>query len=181
MMIVPVIRRRHDRRLEKEGRPRVRPEMTPADWLLEVLAIGGLLAFAGYVIYQYPKLPSVIPSHFDAAGTPDDYSGRSTILALPGIALFIYLLLSLIAMVPHQFNFSVKITPENALKQYTMAIRLIRYLKLTIILIFFYITTEIAREATSSGSGLGLWFMPVSLGAVFIPLIYYLVYARRYR
>jgi len=155
--------------------------MTPADWLLEGMAIIGLLAFAGYVIYQYRRLPAVIPSHFNAAGMPDDYSGKSTILALPGSALFVYLLLTLIAMVPHQFNFSVKITPENALKQYTMAIRLIRFLKLAIILIFFYITVAIAGQASGSGAGLGQWFMPVSLGAVFIPLIYYLVYARRYR
>jgi uncharacterized membrane protein len=180
-MIIPVVRGSQNRRVDKSGRPRVRPEMTPADWLLEALAFLGLLVFAGYVIYHYRRLPDIIPSHFNAAGMPDDYSGKATILGLPGSALFVYLLLTLIALVPHQFNFSVKITPENALKQYTMAIRLIRFLKLTIILVFFYITTDIVRESDGNGSGLGLWFLPVSLGFIFIPLIFYLIRARRNR
>lgn len=167
--------------VNKANRPRIRPEMTPIDWLLEFAALLGLMIFFGYVIYHFPKLPESIPSHFNGAGQPDEYSGKSTFWLLPAIALFIYALLSLIALVPHQFNFTVNITPANALKQYTFAIRLMRYLKAAIIYLFFYISYATIRVAAGTDSGLGIWFLPFVLGGIFIPLIIYFILASRNR
>ncbi len=168
-------------RAEKAGRPTVRPEMSPVDWLLEAFALIGILGFLGFVIYQYPRLPESIPSHFNGAGMPDDYSSKSSILALLGIGMFIYVLMSLIALVPHQFNFTVKITPQNALKQYTMAIRLIRYLKVVIIWLFFYISYATVRVVAKEDSGLGAWFMPITLAGILVPVIVYIILAGRKR
>jgi uncharacterized membrane protein len=169
------------KRVNKADRPVVRPEMVPLDWLLEALALLGILFFLGFVIYQYPRLPDSIPSHFNGAGKPDDYSGKSSMLFLAGIGIFIYILLSLIALVPHQFNYTIKITPANALKQYTVAIRLIRYLKVAIICLFFYIGYATVRVVGNEDSGLGLWFTPIALGGIFIPVIIYVIVAARNR
>jgi uncharacterized membrane protein len=155
--------------------------MAPIDWLLEAMAILGLMILLGFVIYQYPRLPGTIPSHFNWAGLPDEYSSKSSFWLLPGIGVFIYILLSLIVLIPHQFNYSVRITPANALKQYAMAIRLIRYLKGAIIWLFFYISYATIRVVTKEDSGLGLWFLPVVLGGILIPVIIYLILAFRNR
>ncbi|MCX6303709.1 MAG: DUF1648 domain-containing protein [Bacteroidetes bacterium] len=168
-------------RTDKSGRPAARPEMAPADWLLEALALIGLMVLAGFAIYQYPGLPEMIPSHFNSTGTPDDYAAKDTFWLLPGISLFIYILLSLISRIPQQFNYAVKITPENALKQYAMAIRLIRYLKAALIWMFFFITRATAQVTANDASGTGMFFIPVMLGGIFIPLIIYLVNSHRHR
>ena len=170
-----------NRRASKENRPVVRPEMGPVDWVLEAVAIIGLMVLLGYVIYQYPRLPETIPSHFDGTGAPDEYSSKSSFLFLPGIDIFIFIFLSLIVLVPHRFNFTVKITPENALRQYAIACRLIRYLKGAVIWIFFYISYATVRVVAKQDAGLGLWFIPVILGFVIIPLIIYQVVASRHR
>ena len=162
-------------RVKKSDRPAVKPEMTPIDWMLEALALLALMILLGFVIYHYPKLPEIIPSHFNKAGMPDEYSSKSSFWFMPGIAIFVYTLMSLVALVPHQFNFPVKITLANALKQYTMALRFIRYLKAVIIWLFFYISFATIRVATSEVSGLGLWFLPVFLGFIFIPLVFYVI------
>ncbi len=167
------------KRDDKSNRPKVRPEMEPIDWVIEAMALIGLMAIWGYVIYHFPNLPETIPSHFNGSGQPDDYSGKDTIWALPAIALFIYVLLSLISLVPHQFNFTVTITPANALKQYTMAIRLIRYLKTAIIYLFFYISYVTIRVAAGVDSGLGLWFLTIVLGGIVVPIIFYLIMANK--
>ncbi len=165
------------RRTKEPDRPVIRPELAPVDWLLEALALIGLVTTMGYVIYVYPKLPSTIPTHFNASGMADDFGSKTSFLFPLGMALFIYILLTLISLVPHTFNFPGKITPQNAARQYTLATRLVRYLKTVIILLFFYISYSTARIVAHETGGLGLWFLPVFLGLVMIPIIIYMVIA----
>jgi hypothetical protein len=64
---------------------------------------------------------------------------------------------------PHIFNYPTEITAENALRQYTTATRLLRYLKPMVVVIFFAIAQQTISTATGTSAGLGLWFLPVSL------------------
>jgi uncharacterized membrane protein len=168
-------------RVNKADRPVIRPEKTPVDWLLEATAFAGLMFSIGFAVYYFPRLPETIPSHFDASGLPDGYSSKSTFLMLPGIGLFVYILLSFIVLVPNQFNYAVKITPANALKQYALAIKLIRYLKAAVIWLFFYISYATIRVAENEEPGLGLWFLPIVLGGIMLPVIIYMIVAFRHK
>ncbi|HPS61573.1 MAG TPA: DUF1648 domain-containing protein [Bacteroidales bacterium] len=172
---------RANRNMNKADRPVINIEMTPADWLLEGVALAGILVMAVVMVYHYPKLPAVIPSHFDGAGMPDDYSAKSSVWALPGITLFLYILLTLIMKIPHQFNYSVKITKENAAIQYAMAMKLIRYLKAGLVWMFFYIAYTTVRVAEKKSTGLGAGFLPIVLVCMILPVFVYLFLAARKR
>jgi uncharacterized membrane protein len=168
-------------RTAKASRPIVKPLPEPIDWLIEAVAISGLVTILGYAIYHYPHLPEMIPSHFNGSGEPDDFGPKSTFWLLPGLSVFIYIMLSLIMLIPQQFNYTVKITPRNALKQYTYAMRLVRYVKAVIIWLFFYICSSTVRVSAGKESGLGLWFLPVFLSVLFIPMILYFILSFRKR
>ena len=43
-----------------------------------------------YTFYYYGKLPEVIPTHFNAAGTPDSWGPKGTIIILPVLSFGIY-------------------------------------------------------------------------------------------
>jgi len=167
------------RNMDKSDRPMLKPELEPLDWLLEVLTLVGLMFFLGYFLYHYRKLPDIIPSHFSASGNPNEFSTKSSLWFLPGMAFFIYALLTIIALIPHQFNYIVKITPENALRQYTMAVRLIRYLKMVLTGLFFYICFSTVRFSMKASSGLGMWFLPLFLTLILIPLFLYMIVSLR--
>jgi hypothetical protein len=62
-----------------------------------------------------------------------------------------------------------------------MAIRLIRYMKAAIIWMFFYISMATVRVALTNGAGLTLWFLPVVLAGIFLPVIIYFIMAYRNR
>ena len=166
-------------RSHKENRPLIKIEWTPIDWILEGIAILGLLTILGTAVYNFPKLPKTIPTHFNAAGQPDGYGDKSFFWTVPCIALFLYLLLTLINLVPHKLDYPVKITPLNASKQYTMGTRLIRYLKMILIWLFFSINYSIIQSISHTGQGLGLWFLPVFLGFIFIPMIVYFIFSSK--
>ena len=56
-----------------------------------------LLAFTVYIVASnYADLPDSIPTHFDAQGDPDGWSGKSAIFLSPGLGLFFYILFSAI-------------------------------------------------------------------------------------
>jgi len=74
---------------------------------------------------------------------------------------------------PHVFNYLVKITPENALGQYTIATKMMRFLKLAIVLIFGFITLEIIQSSTGDSSGRSGWFLPLTLGMILIPIVFF--------
>ena len=160
-------------------RPLIRPEMGPADWLLEVIAISGLMFFLGYVIYNFPNLPETLPTHFNGSGQADEFGDKSSFLLLPGVALFVYILLTLINLIPHRFNFSVKITPANALRQYIMATRMVRILKVSLIWGFCYLSHVTIQVAKGVASGMGIWFVPVFIGVILVPIVIYIIMAKK--
>ena len=164
--------------LEPE-RPVIRPELLPVDWLMEGIAIVSFLSFMGFILYSWPHLPETLPTHFDAAGNPDAWGSKVSILFMPAVGIFIYILLTLINLIPHKFNYLHAITPANAMAQYRMATRLIRYLKIILVLLFFYISYSTVKVAGGGASGLGLWFLPVFLGMLFIPLMIYFILAAK--
>lgn len=160
-------------------RPKIRPEMSPADWLIEAVAFLLLLALAGYTIYWFQRMPGTIPSHFNARGEIDGYGSRGILWFLPAVALFTWLLMTIINRFPHTFNYLTTITPANALRQYRLATRFIRITKGIVIAIFFLIESMMVRGAIEKDPGPFPLLIVVIFGVTFIPLIIYLIAASK--
>lgn len=173
-----LFRKNHD---HKSNRPVLKFEMGPVDWVLEILAFGGLLCFLGFMIYHYANLPDTIPTHFNSEGKPDSYSKKATVWLFPAIAVVIYSILSLISRIPEKLNYPVKITQANARIQYILGLRMIRYLKLAMILMLFYIGYKSVMISLHHSNNIGTWFLPVYISVIFIPIIIYFILALRNR
>ncbi len=156
-------------------RPKLKLELTNADKTLEI--VGWLLLFAlwGLTVANYQRLPDIIPTHFNGAGVADGFGDKWMILTLPLVATVLFVGLTILNRFPHIFNYPTEITADNALRQYTNATRLIRYLKVITAVIFGLIAFQSIRHANGQMEGLGIWFLPMTLGLIFIPLIYFVV------
>jgi len=126
-------------------------------------------------LHSFSNLPSTIPTHFDFAGKADDFGSKATIFLLPIIGTVLFVGLTVLNRFPHIFNFPTKITEENALRQYTLATKMLRFLKTAILLIFSFIVHKIYSAASGKSDGMGYWFMPLLLGLIFVPIIYYII------
>jgi uncharacterized membrane protein len=156
-------------------RPRIRPEKEPVDILLEIAGLVAVLALVVLTAIKYHGLPQQIPTHFNGAGLPDDYSHKSMIWFLAGVAVVLYSGLSLLNRFPYIFNFPVNITPENAERIYRHATRCIRLLNFLLVIMFFYLTWQSIAVATGKSAGLGLWFLPVTIVAILLVTIYMVI------
>jgi len=158
-----------------EERPKIKLELSTADKTFEIIGWLLIISVWGLTITNYANLPETIPTHYNGAGQADGFGGKATILTLPLIATVLFGGLTILNKFPHIFNYPTNITQDNALRQYTNATRMIRYLKLIIVVIFGLIAFKTIQNANGQADGLGIWFLPMTLGLIFIPLIYFVV------
>lgn len=153
-------------------RPKI--ETTKADKILEIIGLISVIGVWCMTIISYTKLPEIIPIHYNGMGEPDGFGEKSDILILPIITTIMFIGLTKLNEYPHIFNYPTKITKENAVKQYTNATRMIRILKLVIVFIFGLIAFQTIRYTNGQTDGLGKWFLPIIIGLMFVPMIYFI-------
>ena len=158
-----------------EERPKIKLELTTADKAFEIIGWVLVISVWGFTVKNYADLPDTIPTHYNIAGEADGFNGKVTILTLPLLATALFVGLTFLNKFPHIFNYPTNITQHNALRQYTNATRMIRYLKLVIVVIFGLIAFKTIQNGNGEANGLGIWFLPLTLGLIFIPLIYFLI------
>jgi hypothetical protein len=59
------------------------------------------------------------------------------------------------------------------------AMRMIRYLKLIIVLLFGYILYADIQYSNGIATGLGVWFLPVTIVVICLPTIYFIFMAMK--
>jgi len=157
-----------------ETRPKINISLSTLDKILE--SIGKLLIIIiwGLTLYTFLKLPTIIPTHFNASGEPDGHGNKLTILILPILASLLYFGLTKLNQYPQSFNYIGTITAENAERQYTIASRMLRFLKIALLLIFSHIILFTYLTTIGLTNGLGVVFLPFTLGIVLIPIIFYI-------
>lgn len=160
-------------------RPKIKIDLTAFDIVLEAFGWLSLLALWILVLTNYPNLTDSIPTHFNGSGQPDRYGSKGNIFTLPVIASILFLLMTLLNRMPHVFNYIVEITTENALRQYTNATKMMRFLKATIVLIFGFISFGTIQNSTGESQGLPVWFLPLTLGMIFIPTAFFIIRSLR--
>lgn len=157
------------------ARPKIKIERTTTDKVVEILGWIALLSIWVLTIASYSNLPKTIPIHYNGAGNADGFGSKINILMLPFIATILFVGMTIANKFPHVFNYPTKITEENAFRQYTNATRMMRYLKLILVALFGLIAFKTIQSTSGNSSGLGIWFLPLTMGLVFIPLTYFII------
>jgi uncharacterized membrane protein len=162
-----------------EYRPKLAIKPTRTDKLAESLAYAFLAATFIVALNAYFTLPETVPVHFNIKGEADGFGSKVSILPLPLISVIMFVGMTILNRYPWVFNYPVKITEENVLKQYTAAVRLMRWLKLSLVLVFFLITAGMSFSAREGSFFMGVWMLPLILVIVNLPLLIYLIEAFR--
>jgi uncharacterized membrane protein len=158
-----------------DERPKLNINLTSSDKVLEMIGWAAILAIWVLIITSYSTLPATIPTHYNSQGIADGFGEKGSILALPIIATILFIGMTILSKFPHTFNYPTDVTANNALKLYTNATKVIRILKLVIVVIFELIILQTIRNVKGEASGLGVWFLPLTLGSVFSPIIYFMI------
>jgi uncharacterized membrane protein len=158
--------------------PAPHPELTvrPIDRLLDAFSLSALLVLWGYVIITYRELPTIIPIHFNFHNEPDNYGSKITLFTMPVVATLVFILLSVLIRIPQKLNYPVKITDENAVRQYRYSTLLLRYMKLVIPLTFLIMSFEMAQAVKNIDPYIR-HSVPISIAFLLLPLPVYIYFS----
>jgi uncharacterized membrane protein len=154
-----------------QPRPRLILTLSPLDNAFELSGKIFLVVTWALTAYIFFKLPATIPIHFNGSGQVDNYGSKATLLILPVLGTLLYAGLTQLNKYPHIFNYMADITEENAVKQYTIATRCLRFIKLAILFIFSVIILFTYLTTIGVTKGLGLWFLPLMFVLFIVPTI----------
>ena len=161
--------------------PRIIIPVSPLERILDAAGAAFVLATFLLPAFTYRSLPSVIPRHFGITGKPDAWGGPNLLFILPVVSLVLYASLTVMRRYPRLFNYPVRITEENAGRQYRLARKLISVLKTVITALFAWIEYRTIQTALGKSEGLGMVFLPVCLALIIGAIAVYFVEAFRSR
>lgn len=148
-------------------RPKIKLPYSQPEKLLQVLSVVALLGLIILTVFSMINLPESIPTHFGADGRANEWGGKGVLLMLPIISVIFFVVVTILERFPWVYNYAVEITEKNAAYQYKLARLMLEWLKFILILIFLYIQWQFMQVAKGLSGGLGAWFLPVSMIAVF--------------
>lgn len=164
-----------------ENRPILKLDLSSGDRFIEAIGWAFLAILWVVTLSFYDKLPEIIPTHFDALGQPNQHGSKLSIMFLPVIGTLVFLGLTVLNMYPHIFNLPVKINESNAYRQYTNATRMLRIIKISITIVFSLVVYMIIVAAKEGAAKSNIWALPIILGIIIIPIIYFLIKAVKMR
>lgn len=156
-----------------EKRQKLKIYLTKIDLFFEVVGWGVLVAMWLVVLLNYSNLPDTIPVHYNELGIIDGYGHKSSIWMLLVVASCLFIGMTILNKFPLICNYLTVIRQDNELRQYTIVTKMIRYAKFILVIIFGYLAFKTIRIALGIGNELGHFFMPLMIGLIFIPFIYY--------
>jgi uncharacterized membrane protein len=153
--------------------PRPYLKVSYEPWMVaaEILTVLVLIGTAIYSVISYQSLPETIPTHFGVDGEANGFGSRATLFFPLVVAVFIYLLLTLIGRFPRIFNYPWRVTEANARRLYTVSVQLLVVLKLEMVALFAYIVTAIVRYATVAPGPFDIGFLFVTVAIIFGTII----------
>ena len=145
--------------------------MRPKLWhhILTGLSALALLGTTIYTAVRWGSLAGKIPTHFDAAGQPTSYGGPEALLVLLVLAWVTLALVTVISFFPSAWN-----VPNRSPRTLAATADMLAVTKLVITLMLCWITF-----CSVQGRPLGAWFLPVTMAAIFAPIVYLLIAAAK--
>ena len=138
-----------------------------------------LIQIAGIVIYlivAWDSIPDQIPGHFNASGEVNRWDSKGTLFLLPGIALVMLIVMSVVERFPHLWNTGVRITEENKFRVYAVLRGLLYSVKFIVVTMFVCLAIIQSLMQT-----LPMWFLPTFIAPLMITIILHIVLLVRAR
>ncbi|MFD1631900.1 DUF1648 domain-containing protein [Pseudopedobacter beijingensis] len=152
--------------MKKIDQPKIIIARNGKDKVIGLLCLLLVLFMWIIILVNLKTIPDNVPVHYNYQGKADLYSSKNAVFLIPVLGTLLYVGISILNHFPHKFNYPVKITKENAKTQYTIAVRMLSYVKLILLTLFAviaYKTTLLTTESGHQTDSIGRWFLPVVL------------------
>lgn len=146
--------------------------------VLEAISLAGLVStiWITWAALNGPQsLPARVPTHFDAAGNANGWGPPSTLVLLPVIAVAIYLIVSVVSLLPGGVKSPAKLTAESRERIQALTHQMLVWLKAELVCLLLCIQWFILSRVREGSSSIPPLAVPAFLGAIFATAGWHLV------
>lgn len=123
------------------SRPRIKIKKEIVDYVVEIISIASVILSFWITVFYWNKFPNNIVILINQSdGQVESFWSKWIVFIIPIISALTYIGISFFCKYPHIFNYPVELTEKNATKLYTIGIRTISFMKMTLCLLFLYIS-----------------------------------------
>ena len=141
----------------------------------ELLAAAGLSCSVALVADFYSRLPERIATHFNETGMVNGFGAKSVLWVLVGIAVLLYLVLTVVDSVTSVVHLKRPLAPEQEKVVLAQVMAMVGWIKVEVCWMFAYLCLAMVRNGMGLQVGIGSAFLPVTLAVVFGTCAAYLV------
>jgi len=127
-----------------------------------------------YLRLVWHTLPAMLPSHFGADGLANRYAPRSFAWVLIAVCAALLIFLSVIERFSQAFNLPSPRGKPDRPRQEALGRELLRWMQLEIAVMFAFILWSMVNVAQHKSDGLGVLFLPISIGILALTCAYYI-------
>lgn len=141
---------------------------------MQILSVLCLTGSTLLLVVRWNQIPAVIPGHYNFAGEADSMTGKGSLILMPVLNWLMYLGISILEHFPQVWNTGVKITAQNRERVYRILYHMIVCLKLSVVLIFSFMTIWHENYMPS-------WFLAAAMLLTFGPMVFFMIQLWRAR
>ncbi|MFK4330614.1 putative membrane protein [Bacillus sp. RC240] len=161
------------------GRPRMKIQKTKSEWIWDIIGYSFFLGSIIFLITIWGGLPEEVPGHYNAKGAVDRWGSKWELFTLPGIGIFILLLMQTLEKFPEVNNYPQRFNESNAKQFYLNSRKMINQLKNVCLVIFALIQFETISIVLGWSGGLGKLFLPIIIIGTVIPIVIGIIRKRK--
>ena len=141
---------------------------------MQILSVLCLTASTLFLAAGWNQMPEKVPGHYNFAGEADSMTGKGALILIPVLNWLMYLGISVLEHYPQVWNTGIKVTAQNRERVYRILYHMIVSLKLSVVLIFSFMTVWHKNYMPS-------WFFTAAMLLTFGPMIFFLIQLWRAR
>ena len=162
-------------------RPKIKIFKSKSEWIWDIIGYSFYLGSLIFLIYNWNRLPDLVPAHYNALGDVDRWGSKMELFILPIVGAFIALLMQLFEKFPESHNYPERLSKENIKEFYLLSRKLVNQIKNICLIIFALTLIESVSIALGMGNGFGVWFLPISILSVLIPIVLGIIKQKKIR
>ncbi|WP_246943627.1 DUF1648 domain-containing protein [Bacillus pinisoli] len=152
-------------------RPKLTIPKTKGEWIWDVIGYFSFIGSIVLLVTVWHQLPEQVPAHYNGAGEVDRWGSKWELLILPGIGMFMLLLMQTLEAFPETHNYPSRFNPSNARQFYLQSRKVLNQVKNICLLLFSIILLESISGALGWGLGLSKFFLPLTILGTGIPIV----------
>ncbi|MDW0116542.1 DUF1648 domain-containing protein [Sporosarcina thermotolerans] len=142
--------------------------------LFDVVSIIAFMAGTVYLISVWNQLPDQVPAHYNAAGEVNRWGSKWELVILPIIAVLMAVFFTFLEKHPEWHNY-MNLNRNNIEFQYKNSILFLNVIKNECVLLFVYLSFNIAQVALGKAESLGILFLPIFLVIMFGSIAFFII------